>query len=102
MHQAPDIYLITCTVRPGLVSCSFYAIPISPLLICKIFHLLVYIVLRKKYIYIFCIMLIIIIIINIIVCGRNEIQILDMSLTLMCLAIMSMPRMRHACIDDIT
>ena len=40
MHQAPDIYLITCTVRPGLVSCSFYAIPISPLLICKFFHLL--------------------------------------------------------------
>ena len=26
---------------PGLVSCSFYAIPISPLLICKIFNLLV-------------------------------------------------------------
>ena len=96
MYQAPDIYLITCTVRPGLVSCSFYAIPISPLLICKIFHLLVYIVLRKKDIYI--LYYVNIIIINIIVCGRNEIQILDMSLTLMCLAIMSMPRMRHACI----
>ena len=49
MHQAPDIYLITCTVRPGLVSCSFYAIPISPLLICKIFHLLVIIVLWYVY-----------------------------------------------------
>ena len=30
-HYSPSTwYTITCTVHPGLVSCSFYAIPMSP------------------------------------------------------------------------
>ena len=57
-------YIITCTVRPGLVSYSFYAIPISPLLIYDFWFTCNYscgqrtcIIMKEEETYIHCVLL---------------------------------------------